>query len=54
MVALRSKGRPVRRQRSPADLEPKSNSNVLASRSVWPAGQDEGEKRNLSVVRVAR
>lgn len=33
----------VRRQRRPADPESKANPNVLASRSLCPAGQGEGD-----------
>ena len=44
----------VRRQRRPDARSPRRNPNVMASRSLWPAGQVEVGKRKLSVVRVER
>lgn len=44
----------VRRWRSPADPKPQANPDVLPSRSLWPAGQDEGEKRNVDIAQSQR
>lgn len=52
---LRASGRSWRQSAMEAGRpEPKANSNVRASRSLWPAGQVEVGNRNLSVVRVER
>ena len=39
----------MRRRRSPAAPEPQANPNVLPSRSLWPAGQDEGDTETVDI-----